>query len=71
MTMSDFNEKIVKVLKERPGRVIVNPEGTYLYALSADINGNDIVIRLTSEKNLREMTTEEVNQFIIDQLRRK
>jgi hypothetical protein len=71
MTMSDFNEKIVKVLKERPGRVLVNPDGTYLYALSTDINGNDVVIRLASEKNLREMTTEEVNQFIVDQLRRR
>ncbi|UVT31115.1 hypothetical protein PBI_LINDA_37 [Arthrobacter phage Linda] len=69
--MSDFNAKIVKVLKERPGRILVNPEGTYLYALTADIDGNDIVIRLASEKNLREMTTEEVNQFIVDQLRRR
>ncbi|WAB09453.1 hypothetical protein SEA_SLOOPYJOE_37 [Arthrobacter phage Sloopyjoe] len=71
MTMSDFNAKIVKVLKERPGRILVNPEGTYLYALTADIDGNDIVIRLASEKNLREMTTEEVNQFIVDQLRKR
>lgn len=70
--MSNFsNEKIVALLKERPGRVLVTADGFHLYALSADIDGNDVVLRLDSDKDLREMTSEEVNQFIINKLRRQ
>jgi hypothetical protein len=64
------NEKIAAVLKERPGRVLVTPDGLHLYALSTDADGNDVVLRLDSEKDLREMTTAQVNKFIINKLRR-
>ena len=63
-------EKIAAVLKERPGRVLVTPDGFHLYALSTDADGNDVVLRLDSEENLREKTTDEVNTFIINKLRR-
>ncbi|QFG08712.1 hypothetical protein PBI_INGRID_37 [Arthrobacter phage Ingrid] len=71
INMTNFNnEKIVELLKERPGRVLVTADGFHLYALSADIDGNDVVLRLDSEENLREKTSEEINQFIINKLRR-
>ncbi|WGH21726.1 hypothetical protein SEA_INKED_37 [Arthrobacter phage Inked] len=69
--MSNFsNEKIAALLKERPGRVLVTPDGFHLYALSTDADGNDVVLRLDSDRNLRELTTDEVNAFIIHKLRR-
>jgi hypothetical protein len=69
--MSNFsNEKIVALLKERPGRVLITADGFHLYALSADIDGNDVVLRLDSEENLRGKTSKEINKFIINKLRR-
>ena len=64
------NQLIIDLLKTKPGHILVSPDGTHLYALTQDAEGKDkIVVIVAGDKNLNDMTSDEVNQFIIDTLK--
>ena len=54
---------ILILLKRKPGYCVVNPDGSKLYALAP----TDQVIEF-SGRNFKEMTNDEVNQFMIDSI---
>ncbi|AXH43785.1 hypothetical protein SEA_BREYLOR17_40 [Arthrobacter phage Breylor17] len=61
------NQLIIDLLKTKPDHILVAPDGTHLYALTQNSEGKDMVlVMLAGDKNLNDMTTDEVNQFIID-----
>lgn len=62
--MTEEELKIYKKLQERPGEVYINPEGTLLYALVR----RQVLLVLKSERNLYELTDDQINQFIIDSI---
>lgn len=69
--MAVNNQIIIDLLKTKPGHMLIAPDGTHLYVLSQNSKGEDIlVVMVSSDKNLNEMTPEEVNQFIIDALKK-
>jgi hypothetical protein len=67
--MAVNNQIIIDLLKTKPGHMLIAPDGTHLYVLSQNAEGADILVAIVSEdKNLNDLTPDEVNQFIIDKL---
>ncbi|QFP95431.1 hypothetical protein SEA_MAKAI_39 [Arthrobacter phage Makai] len=65
------NQIIIDLLKTKPGHILVAPDGTHLYALTQNAEGKDkVLVLVASDKNLNDMTPDEVNQFIIDMLKK-
>lgn len=69
--MAVNNQIIIDLLKTKPNHMLIAPDGTHLYVLSQNAKGEDIlVVMVSDDKNLADMTPDEVNQFIIDQLKK-
>lgn len=65
------HKKIIELLKEREGEVLIAPNGKRIYALSKNASNETVLVILNSEENLTEKTVDEINQFIIDSLKIK
>jgi hypothetical protein len=64
--MTDSERAIFKALSDRPGEIMVSPDGMKIYAKQSD---EALLIIQAEERNFNDMTPDEINDFLIKKLK--